>query len=162
MKVDILIIIVLFIIIEAQVLWNRYKPFCKTYTKSKSDDALKSLITKQKEEDLVLEKEHDLILIDSYIETVHEFIIKYHRNRSKRIAYSSRQELLYKTISIIPIVSKYISLEFPDKDNNEFYNLKDEELLINLGNYYNDYTHDNLSCLQKIILIVIRIRDDKK
>ena len=161
MKVEI-VIIILFIIIETQVLWNRYKPFCKTYTKAKSDDALKSLINKQKEEDLILEKEHDLILIDYYIESIHAFITKYHRNRSKRISYNSRQELLYRTISIIPIISKYIPLEFPDNDNNEFYNLNDQELLINLENYYNDYTHDNLSCLQKIILIVIRIRDDKK
>lgn len=162
MKRDIMLLI-MFLIVEGQLLWYRYKPLYLNFKKSKDNDIIKNLANRQKEEDLVVEKDKDITDIDEYINYVKSFIDSYHKSRSKKISYRTRQDLLFKTIQILPVVSKHITLNYYyNLEDKEWYKLTDRDMVMILESAYNDYTHDNLDSLNSIITAVLRLRDDKR
>jgi hypothetical protein len=158
-----IILLIMFIIIQAEILWNRYKPVYKSVKKHRKDEVLKSLIAKQKEDALVIEKDQDITMIDNYMEYIKVFIENYNSSRSKRIALKSRQELLIKTVDILPIVARHIDLNYYyNLDDKEWYKLTDRDMIMLLETAYNDYTHENLDSLNSIITAALRLRDDKR
>ena len=122
-----------------------------------------TLMTKKIEDDLVIEKDRDLVLIDSYIEFIRKFIDDYNQSRPKKLTYRQRQTLNHETFKVLPTVSKYVDLDFYyDLDDKEFTSLTDKELMLMLESSYNDYTHDNLDSLNTIVNVSLRLRDDVK
>ena len=158
-----IILIIMFIIIQGEILWNRYKPIIKIKRKAKKEEVIKSLVAKQKEDDLIVEKDKDITTIDEYIKYIKEILDNYSRSRSKRISLRTRQDLLLKTINMIPIAARYINLNFYyNLDDSEWYKLTDRDMMMLLETAYNDYTHENLDSLNSIFTAALRLRDDKR
>ena len=158
-----LLIIILFILAETQLLWYRYKPLYKILKKNKKDNVTKTLADKQKQDDIILERDKDLGAIDKYVEYIATVISRFNKSRNKIIAYRIRQELLIKTIHIIPIASKYITVKcYYNLEDKEWCKLTDKDLMLALESSYNAYTHENLQSLDDIFSIAIRLRDDRK
>ena len=62
-KADI-IIIILFVIVHVELLLEKYKRVFKKFRKNKKAEIIKSLATRQKEDELVVEKDKDITMID--------------------------------------------------------------------------------------------------
>ena len=118
-KADI-IIIILFVIVHVELLLEKYKRVFKKFRKNKKAEIIKSLATRQKEDELVVEKDKDITMIDEYVNYIKQMLENYNNSRNKKIALRTRQELLLKTIDIIPVASRHINL-------NYYYNLEDKE-----------------------------------
>lgn len=158
-----IILIIMFVIIELQLIWYRYKPLYKKARKAKKEELLKSLVNKQKEDELVVEKDKDITIIDEYVKYIGKILERYNNPKNLKIAYRTRQELLYRTIKILPIIAKHITLNYYyNLDDKEWYRLTDRDMLMLLESSYNDYTHDNLDSLNSIITAVLRLRDDRR
>ena len=161
-KADILIII-LFIVVHLELLWERYKKVFKKAKKVKNTEIIKSLAIRQKEDELVVEKDKEITMIDEYVSYVKSILDNYNSSKSKKIALRTRQDLLLKTITILPIVSRHITLNYYyNLDDVEWSKLTDRDLMMLLESAYNDYTHDNLDSLNSIFTAALRLRDDKK
>jgi len=157
------LLLVIFIILEGQLLWYRYKPLYEKNKKVKGDEILKSLANKQKEDALIVERDKDIVSLDEYISYIKDFLQKYHRSRNKKISYRTRQDLLLTTIKVLPVISKHIQLNYYyNLDDKEWYKLTDKDMISLLETAYNDYTHDNLDSLNTIISAALRLRDDKR
>ena len=65
-KADI-IIIILFVIVHVELLLEKYKRVFKKFRKNKKAEIIKSLATRQKEDELVVEKDKDITMIDDII-----------------------------------------------------------------------------------------------
>lgn len=156
---------ILMIIMEVELLFLIVVQFLKmkkTYKKVKLEkqSVVDTLTSKKIEDDLVIEKDKDLVLIDTFMEYIKSFIEDYHR--TKKLTYRKRQDINYETFKIVATISKYITLDYYyDLDDEEFTKLSDKELMKVLETSYNDYTHDNLESLNRIITIALRLRDDK-
>lgn len=158
-----IIVILLFIIVHIELLWERYKKPIMKHRKNKREEIIKSLAVKQKEDNLIIEKDKDITYIDEYIKYIKSVIDNYNNSRSKKIALRTRQDLLIKTIEIIPIASKHIDLNYYyNLDDNEWYKLTDRDMMLLLESSYNDYTHENLDSLNSIFSAALRLRDDKR
>ena len=82
---------------------------------------------------------------------------------NKKIALRTRQELLLKTIDIIPVASRHINLNYYyNLEDKEWYKLTDRDMMMLLESAYNDYTHENLDSLNSIFTAALRLRDDKR
>lgn len=163
MRISDTIIILIFIIVHLELLWEKYRPKFKKYSKHRKEIVIKSLAAKQKEDDLIVEKDKDLTIIDEYIKEIKQFIDNFNKSKNKKIAYRTRQNLLIKTINIIPTLSKHITLNYYyNLDDKEWYKLTDRDMVMLLESAYNDYTHENLDSLNSIITAVLRLRDDKR
>lgn len=157
------LLLVIFIILEGQLLWYRYKPLYEKNKKVKGDEILKSLANKQKEDALIVERDKDIVSLDEYINYIKDFLQKYHKSRNKKISYRTRQDLLLATIKVFPVISKHIQLNYYyNLDDKEWYKLTDKDMIGLLETAYNDYTHDNLDSLNTIISAALRLRDDKR
>lgn len=149
-----ILIIVLVICIQTKI---------KRRIKFKEPNVINTIANKKLEDDLVIEKDRDLVLIDEYINFIKNILDKYNNSRNKRIAYRTRQEINFETFKIVPIVNKYITLAYYyNLDDKDWYQLTDTELMKMLEAAYNDYTHDNLDSLNSIISVALRLRDDKR
>ena len=163
MKDTNIILIVMFIIIQGEILWNRYKPVIKRRQKTRKEEIIKSLAERQKEDELVVEKDKDITMIDEYIAYIKLFLDNYNSSRSKRISLKKRQDLLIKTFNILPVVSRHIDLNYYyNLDDKEWYKLTDRDMIMLLESAYNDYTHENLESLNSIFTAALRLRDDKR
>lgn len=161
-KTDI-IIIILFVIVHVELLLEKYKRVFKKFRKNKKAEIIKSLATRQREDELVVEKDKDITMIDEYVNYIKQTLENYNNSRSKKIALRTRQELLLKTIDIIPIASRHINLDYYyNLDDKEWYKLTDRDMMMLLESAYNDYTHENLDSLNSIFTAALRLRDDKR
>ena len=116
---------------------------------------------KKLKDDIDLEKDRDLVLIDDYMKDVKDILDRYNNSRSKKIAYTTRQKLLYATITMIPVFNKYIIIDFYyDPDDSYLKNMSDRDLMKMLESSYNDFTHDNLEGFNSILSIVLKLRDN--
>ena len=163
MKLSILISVLCFIIIEVQLFFYYKYPIIKKKRKIKQTDVVNTLATKKMEDDLILEKDKDITLIDNYMKMIQDFLFNYNKSRSKKIAYRTRQTLLIETIKLIPVFSKYITLNYYyNLDDKEWAELTDRDMVLLLETAYNDFTHDNLDSINSVITAVLRLRDDKR
>lgn len=161
-KADI-IIIILFVIAHVELLLEKYKRVFKKFRKNKKDEIIKSLATRQKEDELVVEKDKDITMIDEYVNYIKQVLENYNNSRNKKIALRTRQELLLKTIDIIPVASRHINLNYYyNLEDKEWYKLTDRDMMMLLESAYNDYTHENLDSLNSIFTAALRLRDDKR
>ena len=161
-KADI-IIIILFVIVHIELLLEKYKRVFKKFRKNKKAEIIKSLVTRQKEDELVVEKDKDITMIDEYVNYIKQILENYNNSRSKKIALRTRQELLLKTIDIIPVASRHINLNYYyNLEDKEWYKLTDRDMMMLLESAYNDYTHENLDSLNSIFTAALRLRDDKR
>ena len=161
-KADI-IIIILFVIVHVELLLEKYKRVFKKFRKNKKAEIIKSLATRQKEDELVVEKDKDITMIDEYVNYIKQTLENYNNSRSKKIALRTRQELLLKTINIIPVASRHINLNYYyNLEDKEWYKLTDRDMMMLLESAYNDYTHENLDSLNSIFTAALRLRDDKR
>ena len=161
-KADI-IIIILFVIVHIELLLEKYKRVFKKFRKNKKAEIIKSLATRQKEDELVVEKDKDITMIDEYVNYIKQMLENYNNSRSKKIALRTRQELLLKTIDIIPVASRHINLNYYyNLEDKEWYKLTDRDMMMLLESAYNDYTHENLDSLNSIFTAALRLRDDKR
>ena len=161
-KADI-IIIILFVIVHVELLLEKYKRVFKKFRKSKKAEIIKSLAIRQKEDELVVEKDKDITMIDEYVNYIKQTLENYNNSRSKKIALRTRQELLLKTIDIIPVASRHINLNYYyNLEDKEWYKLTDRDMMMLLESAYNDYTHENLDSLNSIFTAALRLRDDKR
>ena len=158
-----IILIILFLIVQIELLIIRYKPLYFKLKKNKKEEVIQNLVNKQKEDSFILEKDKDLVLLDTYMEFIKQFLDNYNKSRSKRISLKTRQTLLIKTIDIIPIASQYIKLNYYyNLEDKEWYKLTDKDMILLLETSYNDYTHDNLDSLNSVFTAVLRLRDDRR
>ena len=161
-KADI-IIIILFVIVHVELLLEKYKRVFKRFRKNKKAEIIKSLATRQKEDELVVEKDKDITMIDEYVNYIKQMLENYNNSRNKKIALRTRQELLLKTIDIIPVASRHINLNYYyNLEDKEWYKLTDRDMMMLLESAYNDYTHENLDSLNSIFTAALRLRDDKR
>ena len=161
-KADI-IIIILFVIVHVELLLEKYKRVFKKFRKNKKAEIIKSLAIRQKEDELVVEKDKDITMIDEYVNYIKQTLDNYNNSRSKKIALRTRQELLLKTIDIIPVASRHINLNYYyNLEDKEWYKLTDRDMMMLLESAYNDYTHENLDSLNSIFTAALRLRDDKR
>ena len=156
-KADI-IIIILFVIVHVELLLEKYKRVFKKFRKNKKAEIIKSLATRQKEDELVVEKDKDITMIDEYVNYIKQTLENYNNSRSKKIALRTRQELLLKTIDIIPVASRHINLNYYyNLEDKEWYKLTDRDMMMLLESAYNDYTHENLDSLNSIFTAALRL-----
>ena len=102
-------------------------------------------------------------MIDEYVNYIKQTLENYNNSRSKKIALRTRQELLLKTIDIIPVASRHINLNYYyNLEDKEWYKLTDRDMMMLLESAYNDYTHENLDSLNSIFTAALRLRDDKR
>ena len=161
-KADI-IIIILFVIVHVELLLEKYKRVFKKFRKNKKAEIIKSLATRQKEDELVVEKDKDITMIDEYVNYIKQMLENYNNSRNKKIALRTRQELLLKTIDIIPVASRHINLNYYyNLEDKEWYKLTYRDMMMLLESAYNDYTHENLDSLNSIFTAALRLRDDKR
>ena len=161
-KADITIII-LFVIVHVELLLEKYKRVFKKFRKNKKAEIIKSLAIRQKEDELVVEKDKDITMIDEYVNYIKQMLENYNNSRNKKIALRTRQELLLKTIDIIPVASRHINLNYYyNLEDKEWYKLTDRDMMMLLESAYNDYTHENLDSLNSIFTAALRLRDDKR
>ena len=161
-KADI-IIIILFVIVHVELLLEKYKRVFKKFRKNKKAEIIKSLAIRQKEDELVVEKDKDITMIDEYVNYIKQTLENYNNSRSKKIALRTRQELLLKIIDIIPVASRHINLNYYyNLEDKEWYKLTDRDMMMLLESAYNDYTHENLDSLNSIFTAALRLRDDKR
>ena len=120
-----------------------------------------TLQEKKLKDDIDLEKDRDLVLINDYMKDIKDILDKYNNSRSKKIAYATRQKLLYTTITMIPIFNKYIIIDFYyDPEDSYLKNMSDRDLMKMLESSYNDFTQDNLEGFNNILSIVLKLRDN--
>ena len=161
-KTDI-IIISMFLVVHIELIYERYRYKFKKFKKAKKEDFLKSLVIKQKEDELIVEKDKDIATLDEYVNFIKSILENYALSRNKKISLRTRQELLIKTIEVIPIASRHITLSYYyNLDDKEWYKLTDRDMMMLLETAYNDYTHDNLDSLNSIFTAALRLRDDKR
>ena len=102
-------------------------------------------------------------MIDEYVNYIKQMLENYNNSRNKKIALRTRQELLLKTIDIIPVASRHINLNYYyNLEDKEWYKLTDRDMMMLLESAYNDYTHENLDSLNSIFTAALRLRDDKR
>ena len=149
------LLLVLYLVFSKEI-----KDFKSNRKIKKEVSAVTSLAEKKIKDDLDLERDKDLVLIDEYMSYISEVINKFNTSRSKKVSLNTRQILLSKTIQMIFIFDKYITIDFYyDPYDPTFKNLTDRELMELLESVYNDFTHNNLECFNNILSLVIRLRD---
>ncbi len=148
----ILLICLLLAVVAETIYIVRYKNNKK---KKKSDvvsDLATELIKIKKENDFGAVKEKDVILIDDYLNTVKEILSVYESSRNKIVSYRTRRKLLYNTILIIPIISKYTNIYFDYDTTSKILSKKsDKDIMTLLLEAYNSFSLDLIFSLNKIV-----------
>lgn len=152
--------IIILLLVIYLVFKDNLKELKRVKSLKKEVELVTTLTEKKKRDDIDLEKDKDLVLIDKYMEYVSEVINRYNKSRSKIVAQKTKQELLGKTIEIIPTFSKYVNLEFYyDPSDELFKGMNVRDLMMVLESSYKDYTHDNLECFNTILTVAQKLRD---
>ena len=158
----ILLICLLLAVVAETIYIVRYKNNKK---KKKSDvvsDLATELIKIKKENDFGAVKEKDVILIDDYLNTVKEILSVYESSRNKIVSYRTRRKLLYNTILIIPIISKYTNIYFDYDTTSKILSKKsDKDIMTLLLEAYNSFSLEAPEAFNDLILASLLLSDNR-
>ena len=138
---------------------NRIKEVKTRKNINKEVEAVTALTEKKKKEDRELEYDKDLVAIDGYMNLIKTFLDSYHSSRRK-VSKEVKQNLVYETMKVVPIFSKYIVIDFYYSSDDEVLSkIKEKELVAMLESAFNDFTHDNLESFNNMITVILKLRD---
>ena len=145
MKYLLVIDIITLLLLVYMLLQNKIKEYRVKKNIKKEVEVVTTLTEKKMKDDIDLEKDKDLVTIDQYMEYINAVIERYNNSRNKRIAFRTKQELLSRTVKIIPLFTKYIDIDFfYDIDDPAYKGVTERDLMMMLESIYNDFTHSNL------------------
>lgn len=150
------IIFLVIIIIEALIIMK------KKEKSSNSRDIITELVKVKDKTDLDIDKEHDNLMIDSYMKFIKETLNFYENSRSKLISYKTRRQMMYNLIMILPIISKYANISFEYDITSKVPNVpKDRDVMRLLKEAYNSYSEENPEAINDMILCTLWLSDNK-
>lgn len=128
----------------------------------KKENIVSVLTNIKKEDDFIIDREKDDILIDNYLSIVKDIISSYEKSRSKVIAFRTRRKLLYYTIMIIPIISKYTQIDIDyDVTSKILPKRTDKDIMRLLVGAYNSFSKDALESFNDLLLCSLLLSDNK-
>lgn len=128
----------------------------------KKENIVSVLTNIKKEDDFIIDREKDDILIDNYLFIVKDIISSYEKSRSKVIAFRTRRKLLYYTIMIIPIISKYTQIDIEyDIASKILPKRTDKDIMRLLIEAYNSFSKDALESFNDLLLCSLLLSDNK-
>ena len=128
----------------------------------KKENIVSVLTNIKKEDDFIIDREKDDILIDNYLSVVKDIISSYEKSRSKVIAFRTRRKLLYYTIMIIPIISKYTQIDIEyDIASKILPKRTDKDIMRLLIEAYNSFSKDALESFNDLLLCSLLLSDNK-
>ena len=128
----------------------------------KKENIVSVLTNIKKEDDFIIDREKDDILIDNYLSIVKDIISSYEKSRSKVIAFRTRRKLLYYTIMIIPIISKYTQIDIDyDVTSKILPKRTDKDIMRLLVEAYNSFSKDALESFNDLLLCSLLLSDNK-
>lgn len=128
----------------------------------KKENIVSVLTNIKKEDDFIIDREKDDILIDNYLYIVKDIISSYEKSRSKVIAFRTRRKLLYYTIMIIPVISKYTQIDIDyDIASKILPKRADKDIMRLLVEAYNSFSKDALESFNDLLLCSLLLSDNK-
>lgn len=128
----------------------------------KKENIVSVLTNIKKEDDFIIDREKDDILIDNYLSIVKDIISSYEKSRSKVIAFRTRRKLLYYTIMIIPVISKYTQIDIDyDVASKILPKRADKDIMRLLVEAYNSFSKDALESFNDLLLCSLLLSDNK-
>lgn len=128
----------------------------------KSETIVEVLTSIKKEDDFVLDKERDSILIDEYLKEVKSLIDSFDKSRSKLVSFRTRRKFIYDTIMIIPVISKYMDLSIEYDTTSKLLSRKtDRDIMILLTEAYNSFSKEAPEAFNDILLCSLLLSDNK-
>lgn len=128
----------------------------------KKENIVSVLTNIKKEDDFIIDREKDDILIDNYLSIVKDIISSYEKSRSKVIAFRTRRKLLYYTIMIIPTISKYTQIDIDyDVASKILPKRADKDIMRLLVEAYNSFSKDALESFNDLLLCSLLLSDNK-
>lgn len=128
----------------------------------KKENIVSVLTNIKKEDDFIIDREKDDILIDNYLYIVKDIISSYEKSRSKVIAFRTRRKLLYYTIMIIPTISKYTQIDIDyDVASKILPKRADKDIMRLLVEAYNSFSKDALESFNDLLLCSLLLSDNK-
>lgn len=128
----------------------------------KKENIVSVLTNIKKEDDFIIDREKDDILIDNYLYIVKDIISSYEKSRSKVIAFRTRRKLLYYTIMIIPVISKYTQIDIDyDVASKILPKRADKDIMRLLVEAYNSFSKDALESFNDLLLCSLLLSDNK-
>lgn len=159
MQTLLLIVNVIFLIIitiETRLLMIRKEK------SSNPRDVVTELVRIKDKADLDIDKEHDSLMINNYMQFIKETLNFYENSRSKLISYKTRRQMIYNLIMILPIISKYAEITFDYDITSKVPNIpKDRDVMRLLKEAYNSYSEENPEAINDIILCTLWLSDNK-
>ena len=150
------------LLIAYMLLQNKLKEYKVKKNIKKEVEVVTTLTEKKMKDDIDLEKDKDLVAFDEYMKYIKSVIDRYNNSRNKKIAFRTKQELLGRTVEILPLFNKYIDIDFfYDLDDPTYKGVTERDLMMMLESIYNDFTHNNLESFNNIVSVVMRLRDMK-
>lgn len=156
-------LIILCILLVVALSIETYYIFSKKRRITKNTTNIVEELTKIKTEDnFVLDKEHDDILINNYLSIINQVLKAYDSSRSKMVSFRTRRLLLYETIMIIPIISKTLDISFEYDTTSKILSKKsDRDIMLLLKEAYNSYSLESQESFNDMILCVLLLSDNK-
>ena len=128
----------------------------------KKENIVSVLTNIKKEDDFIIDREKDDILIDNYLSVVKDIISSYEKSRSKVISFRTRRKLLYYTIMIIPTISKYTQIDIDyDVTSKILPKRTDKDIMRLLVEAYNSFSKDALESFNDLLLCSLLLSDNK-
>lgn len=159
-----MIYLIITCIILAIIVWlETYYIFHKKKSvKTKTNSIVEELNKIKTEDNFVLDKEHDNILIAEYLKKINNVLKAYDSSRSKMVSFRTRRLLLYETIMIIPIISKTLDISFEYDTTSKILSKKsDRDIMLLLKEAYNSYSNESPESFNDIILCTLLLSDNK-
>lgn len=120
------------------------------------------LVKVKKEDDFVIERESDEIAINHYLNVVKTIISNYNKSRSKQVAFRTRRLLMYETIMIIPVISKYIIIDIEYDTTSKILSKKsDKDIMRALTEAYNSFSKEAPESFNDLLLCSLYLSDNK-
>jgi hypothetical protein len=125
-------------------------------------DVVTELVRIKDKADLDIDKEHDNLMINNYMQFIKETLNFYENSRSKLISYKTRRQMTYNLIMILPIISKYAEIAFDYDITSKVPNIpEDRDVMRLLKEAYNSYSEENPEAINDIILCTLWLNDNK-
>ena len=159
-----MIYLIITCIILAIIVWlETYYIFHKKKSvKTKTNSIVEELNKIKTEDNFVLDKEHDNILIAEYLKKINNVLKAYDSSRSKMVSFRTRRLLLYETIMIIPIISKTLDIHFEYDTTSKILSRKsDRDIMLLLKEAYNSYSLESQESFNDMILCALLLSDNK-
>ena len=150
------IIFLIIITIETRLL------MIKKEKSSNPRDVVTELVRIKDKADLDIDKEHDSLMINNYMQFIKDALNFYENSRSKLISYRTRRQMIYNLIMILPIISKYAEITFDYDITSKVPSIpKDRDVMRLLKEAYNSYSEENPEAINDIILCTLWLNDNK-